>query len=121
MQTLMIPQSPIVDSRGMMMQEWLVFTNELIRLSNQVISSDVVDKANGNEALIIEGLKQSSIIMPNDDEMSTYVAPVVIQDEPIENVAPVINNEELPQDNPYALMSAIEQQQYDQELWSLNA
>lgn len=133
MQTLMIPQSPIVNQQGIITQEWLVFMNELIRLSNQVISSDVIDKADGNEEMVIEGFKQSSIIAPSDDEVSTYVAPTIIheepienvslnivQDEPINNVALVINSDELPQDNPYALMAAIKQQQYDQEIWSLN-
>lgn len=120
MQTLMIPQSPIVDNRGMMTQEWLVFTNELIRLSNNVITSDVIENVDGSNERIIEGFKQSSIIMPDDEEVSTYVAPIIIQDEPINNVALVINSDESPQDNPYALMAAIKQQQYDQEIWSLN-
>ena len=44
MQTLMIPQSPIADNRGQVTQEWLVFMNELIRLNNTVISSDVLIK-----------------------------------------------------------------------------
>lgn len=119
MQQLMIPQSPIVDGRGLVTQEWLVFINELIRLSNQVISSDVIDKADGNDELIIEGLKQSSIVMQNNDELATYVAPTIIQDEPISSVTITANREELPQDNPYALISAIEQYQYEQQLWSL--
>lgn len=121
MQTLMIPQSPIVDNRGQVTQEWLVFMNELIRLSNNVISSDVVDKADNTDEIIIEGLKQSSIIVPVDDEMATYVTPVIENDEPISNVSLVASNEELPQDNPYALMAAIKQQQYDQQIWSLTA
>lgn len=121
MQQLMIPQSPIVDSRGMMTQEWLVFTNELIRLSNQVISSDVVDKADGNEDLVIEGLKQSSIYMPESDELTTYVAPIIKQDEPIQNTSIQITQDDQQQDNPYALISAIEQKLYDQQIWGLNA
>lgn len=121
MQTLNIPQSPIVDNRGLITQEWLVFMNELIRLSNQVISSDVIDKADGNDDIIIEGLRLSSIAMPESDELSTYVAPIIQQDEAIQNTAIQITQDNQQQDNPYALISSIEQQLYDQQIWGLNA
>lgn len=134
MQQLMIPQSPIVDNRGQITQEWLVFMNELIRLSNNVISSEVIDKADGTDEAIIEGLRQSSIIVPEDDEMATYVMPFVEQDAPIDNVAIPSNSDETiqntpvqivqdnqNQDNPYALISTIEQKIHDQQIWSLNS
>lgn len=121
MQQLMIPKSPIVDGRGQITQEWLVFMNELIRLSNQVISSDVVDKAKDSSDLIIEGLRLSSIAMPESDELSTYVAPVIQQDEVIQNTAIQVTHDDQQQDNPYALISSIEQQLYDQQIWGLNA
>lgn len=134
MQQLMIPQSPIVDNRGQITQEWLVFMNELIRLSNNVISSEVVDKADGTDEAIIEGLRQSSIIVPEDDEMTTYVMSFVEQDVPIDNVATPSNSDETiqntpvqivqdnqNQDNPYALISTIEQKIHDQQIWSLHS
>lgn len=121
MQQLMIPQSLIVDSRGMMTQEWLVFINELIRLSNQVISSEVVDKAGNNDDLTIDSLKQPVVYMPDNYELSTYVAPVIPQDEPMQNTSIQITQDDQQQDNPYALISAIEQKLYDQQIWELNA
>lgn len=121
MQQLMIPQSPIVNQQGQITQEWLVFMNELIRLSNQVISSDVVDKADGTDEAIIEGLRQSNIIVPEDDEMTTYVMPFVEQDEVIQNTPVQITQDDQHQDNPYALISTIEQKIHDQQIWSLNS
>ena len=121
MQTLNIPQSAIVDSRGLITQEWLVFMNELIRLSNQVISSDVIDKADDTDDIIIESLRLSSIAMPESDELTTYVAPVIQQDEVIQHTAVQMMHDDQQQDNPYALISSIEQQLYDQQIWGLNA
>lgn len=134
MQQLNIPQSPIVDNRGQITQEWLVFMNELIRLSNNVISSDVVDKADDTDEIIIEGLKQSNVIVPEDIQMSTYVAPITMQYETVGDVAISISHDETmqstpvqiaqddqQQDNPYALISSIEQQIHDQQIWSLNS
>lgn len=134
MQTLMIPQSPIVDNRGLITQEWLVFMNELIRLSNTVISSDVVNKADDNDELIITSLAQPSVYTPENYELTTYVAPIIeqdeviqntplsiAQDEPIQSTSIQITQDDQTQDNPYALISSIEQQLYDQQIWSLNA
>lgn len=130
MQTLKIPQSPIVTPQGLITQEWLVFVNELIRLNNRVISSGTIDK--GDDADVL-GIGVSSIAPYLDsDVLSTYVAPVItqdeqisnvalalVQDEPIQNTAIQITQDDQPQNNPYALMSAIEQQQYEQQIWSL--
>lgn len=121
MQTLMIPQSPIVDNRGLITQEWLVFMNELIRLSNTVISSDAVNKADDNDELTITSLAQPSVYTPENYELTTYVTPIIEQDEVIQNTAIQITQDDQQQDNPYALISSIEQQLYDQQIWSLNA
>lgn len=121
MQQLMIPQSPIADNRGQVTQEWLVFINELIRLSNQVISSDVVDKADDNDDLTIDSLKQPVVYIPDNSELSTYVAPIIQQDESIQNTPIQITQDDQQQDNPYALISAIERKLYDQQIWELNA
>lgn len=130
MQQLQIPQSPMVAPNGFVTQEWLVFINELMRLNNNVISSDVVDVVNESELTSIA----ASNIAPYFEEsaLSTYVAPVItqdeqinnialalVQDEPISNVQLHMNHDEPIDTNPYALMSAIEQQQYEQQIWSL--
>lgn len=120
MQQLNIPQSPIVDSRGMMTQEWLVFTNQLIRLSNSVISSDVVDKVDDNDDLTISSLQQPSVYIPESHDLNTYVAPIIEQDELIQNTSIQITQDDQKQDNPYALISSIEQQIHDQQIWGLN-
>lgn len=131
MQTLKIPQSPIVNQQGLITQEWLVFINELIRLNNRVISSGTIEK--GDDADIL-GIGVSSITHYLDNDLlSTYVAPVITQDEQINNVAlalvqdePInsvslnMNHDDQSQDNPYALISSIEQQLYDQQIWGLN-
>lgn len=131
MQTLMIPQSPIADNRGQVTQEWLVFINELIRLSNNVISSGTIEK--GDDAGILSIGVSSIRPYLDNDLLSSYVAPVItqdeqitnvalalVQDEPINNVALNMSYDEQPKDNPYALISAIEQQLYDQQIWGLN-
>jgi len=130
MQQLKIPQSQMVAANGFVTQEWLVFINELMRLNNNVISSGTIEK--GDDADVL-GIGVSSIAPYLDnDVLSTYVAPVItqdekinnvalalVQDEPINNVALNMSYDEQPQDNPYALMSAIEQQLYEQQIWSL--
>ena len=118
MQKLKIPQSQMVAANGFIAQEWLVFINELIRLSNNVISSGTIEKGNDADTL---GIGVSSIApYLNNDVLSTYVAPVVTQDEQINNVALNTSHDEPAENNPYALMSAIDQQLYDQQIWGLN-
>ena len=121
MQQLKIPQSQMVAANGFVTQEWLVFINELMRLNNNVISSDVVDKADDNDELTITSLMQPSVSIPENDELTTYVTPIIEQDEVIQNTAIQITQDDQQQDNPYALISSIEQQLYDQQIWSLNA
>lgn len=131
MQTLMIPQSPIVDSRGMMPSEWLVFFNEFIRLSNLVISSDTINQA-ADAAMIASGFRytvdverdeiiQNVTVTANSKSKIENVALAITQDEVIQNTAIQITQDDQQQDNPYALISSIEQQLYDQQIWSLNA
>lgn len=131
MQKLKIPQSQMVAANGFIAQEWLVFINELIRLSNNVISSGTIEKGNDADVLSI-GVSSITPYLDND-VLSTYVAPVItqdeqinnvalalVQDEPINNVALNVGHDEPTENNPYALMSAIEQQIYDQQIWGLN-
>jgi len=130
MQKLKIPQSQMVAANGFVTQEWLVFINELMRLNNNVISSGTIEKGDDSDILSI-GVASIAPYL-NNDELSTYVAPVVmpdeqinnvalalVQDEPINNVQLHMNHDEPIDTNPYALMSAIEQQQYEQQIWSL--
>ena len=118
-------------ANGFVTQEWLVFINELIRLNNNVISSGTVDKSNDADVLSIGVSSIAPYI--NNDELSTYVAPVITQDEqinnvalalapdePINNVALNMSHDEPTENNPYALISSIERQIYDQQIWGLN-
>lgn len=144
MQPLKIPQSPMVTGKGVMASEWLVFINEFIRLCNAVIVSDTINKANDSEqnslsytsiALVSNDYESIHVALPASiNELVGSVASVVVgNDDAVQNVAVVINqddridntsllnphDEQLP-DNPYALLSAIKQQQYEQQIWSLN-
>lgn len=143
MQELKIPQSQIIATNGMMATEWLVFINEFIRLSNAVIASNTISKADAAE---FNSVGQAVITgFDADDEISTYLPPMVAYDEQINNIAidavrdeqinnvamvlghderidnttVLISNDDLLPDNPYALLTAIGQQQYEQQIWSL--
>lgn len=118
MQQLKIPQSQMVAANGFVTQEWLVFINELMRLNNNVISSGTIEK--GDDADILSIGVASIAPYLNSDELSTYVAPVIMPDEQINNVALSMSHDEPTENNPYALISAIEQQLYDQQIWGLN-
>ena len=118
MQKLKIPQSQMIAANGFVTQEWLVFINELIRLNNNVISSGTIEKGDNADIL---GIGVSSITPYLDnDVLSTYAAPVIMPDEQINNVTLNTSYDEPDENNPYALMSAIEQQLYDQQIWGLN-
>lgn len=129
MQPLKIPQSQIISGNGMMASEWLVFINEFIRLCNAVITSGTISKAEDAE---FNSVQQVATATHESNEISTYVAPIIARDEvidsvpilvsrdePIINTAIIMQHDEQPLDNPYALLSAIKQQQYEQQLWSL--
>lgn len=131
MQPLKIPQSPMIARNGMMASEWLVFINEFIRLCNMIITDDIINQAL-EAAIIASGFRYSTDV--NYDEtiqnvtMTTAaetqietVALAIAQDVIIDHTAVVIQQDDQQQDNPYALISSIEQQLYDQQIWSLNS
>ena len=131
MQTLMIPQSPMIGGNGLMAGEWLVFMNEFIRLCNNVIISDAINQA-ASAALIASGFRyavdferdetiQNVAISAYADAQIEAVALTVAKDETIDQASIVVQPDDQQQDNPYALISSIEQQLYDQQIWSLNA
>ena len=129
MQSLKIPQSPMISGNGLMAGEWLVFMNEFIRLCNNVITSDTINQA-ASAALIASGFRyavdferdetiQNVAISAYADAQIEAAALAIAKDETINQTSIVVQPDDQPQNNPYALMSAIEQQLYEQQIWSL--
>lgn len=133
MQQLKIPQSQFVTPNNMVAGEWLVFLNELIRLGNLIISSDTIKKGNNAEFASIEQsfvsfdiaasnsqeVAQVALITPSDDVVPQTPIYAKIDAQSVDNVPLQITYEESSSDNPYAQLSAIEQQLYDQQIWNL--
>ena len=133
MQQLKIPQSQFVTPNNMVAGEWLVFLNELIRLGNLIISSDTIEKGNNAEFASIEQsfvsfdiaasnsqeVAQVALITPSDDVVPQTPIYANTDTQSVDNVPLQITHEESSSDNPYAQMSAIEQQLYDQQIWNL--
>lgn len=133
MQHLKIPQSQFVTPNNMVAGEWLVFLNELIRLGNLIISSDTIEKGNNAEFASIEQsfvsfdmttsnnqeVAQVALITPSDDVVPQTPIYANTDAQSVDNVPLQITHEESSCDNPYAQLSAIEQQLYDQQIWNL--
>lgn len=120
MQQLKLPQSPFVTPNFMVAGEWLVFLNEFIRLLNLLISSGTIDAA--QEAIDLASTTRITMdfINAQDDASQAGVVHLSINDyEDISQVGLVMQNEEPKVDTPYAQLSAIEQQLYDQQIWNL--
>ena len=122
MQQLKIPQSQFVTPNNMVAGEWLVFLNELIRLGNLIISSDTIKKGDNAEFASIEqnSLIGFDIATANSQEVD-QVALITPSDDVVPQTPIYANTDEnsTTGDNPYAQMSAIEQQLYDQQIWNL--
>ena len=119
MQQLKIPQSPIVTANGLITHEWLVFINELSRLNNRAIGSDTIEKANDAQ---FNSVGQTSFIgldmaTDSDSDISTTINTQA--DEVVEVVPLQQKVDEHLADNPYALLNAIEQRVYEQQIWGL--
>lgn len=133
MQQLKIPQSQFVTPNNMVAGEWLVFLNELIRLGNLIISSDTIKKGNNAEFASIgqsfvsfdmtasnsQEVAQVALITQSDDVVPQTPIYANTDAQSVDNVPLQITHEESSGDNPYAQMSAIEQQLYDQQIWNL--
>lgn len=120
MQQLKLPQSPFVTPNFMVAGEWLVFLNEFIRLLNLLISSGTIDAA--QEAIDLASTTRVTMdfIHAQDDASQAGVVHLSVNDyEDISQVGLVMQNEEPKVDTPYAQLSAIEQQLYDQQIWNL--
>lgn len=122
MQQLKIPQSQFVTPNNMVAGEWLVFLNELIRLGNLIISSDTIKKGDNAEFASIEqnSLIGFDIATANSQEVD-QVALITPSDDVVPQTTIYANTDEnsATGDNPYAQLSAIEQQLYDQQIWNL--
>lgn len=121
MQQLKIPQSQFVTPNNMVAGEWLVFLNELIRLGNLIISSDTIEKGNNAEVASIEQSFVSFDIAASNSQEVAQVALITPSDDVVPQTPIYANTDEnsATGDNPYAQMSAIEQQLYDQQIWNL--
>ena len=121
MQQLKIPQSQFVTPNNMVAAEWLVFLNELIRLGNLIISSDTIEKSNNAEFASIEQSFVSLDIAASNNQEVVQVALITPSDDVVPQTPIYANTDEnsATGDNPYAQMSAIEQQLYDQQIWNL--
>lgn len=121
MQQLKIPQSQFVTPNNMVAGEWLVFLNELIRLGNLIISSDTIKKGNNAEFASIEQSFVSFDIATANSQEVAQVALITPSDDVVPQTPIYANTDEniATGDNPYAQLSAIEQQLYDQQIWNL--
>ena len=121
MQQLKIPQSQFVTPNNMVAGEWLVFLNELIRLGNLIISSDTIEKGNNAEFASIEQSFVSFDMTASNNQEVAQVALITPSDDVVPQTVIYANTDEnsATGDNPYAQMSAIEQQLYDQQIWNL--
>ena len=121
MQQLKIPQSQFVTPNNMVAGEWLVFLNELIRLGNLIISSDTIKKGNDAEFAIIEQSFVSLDMAVSNNQEVAQVALTTPSDDVVPQTPIYANTDEnsATGDNPYAQLSAIEQQLYDQQIWNL--
>ena len=121
MQQLKIPQSQFVTPNNMVAGEWLVFLNELIRLGNLIISSDTIKKSNDAEFASIEQSFVSLDMTASNSQEVAQVALISPSDDVVPQTPIYANTDEnsATGDNPYAQMSAIEQQLYDQQIWNL--
>lgn len=121
MQQLKIPQSQFVTPNNMVAGEWLVFLNELIRLGNLIISSDTIEKGNNAEFASIEQSFVSLDMAVSNNQEVAQVALITPSDDVVPQTPIYANIDEnsATGDNPYAQMSAIEQQLYDQQIWNL--
>lgn len=121
MQQLKIPQSQFVTPNNMVAGEWLVFLNELIRLGNLIISSDTIEKGNNAEFASIEQSFVSFDMTASNNQEVAQVALITPSDDVVPQTPIYANTDEnsATGDNPYAQMSAIEQQLYDQQIWNL--
>lgn len=121
MQQLKIPQSQFVTPNNMVAGEWLVFLNELIRLGNLIISSDTIKKSNDAEFASIEQSFVSLDMTASNNQEVAQVALITPSDDVVPQTPIYANTDEnsATGDNPYAQMSAIEQQLYDQQIWNL--
>ena len=121
MQQLKIPQSQFVTPNNMVAGEWLVFLNELIRLGNLIISSDTIKKGNDAEFASIEQSFVSLDMAVSNNQEVAQVALITPSDDVVPQTPIYANTDEnsATGDNPYAQLSAIEQQLYDQQIWNL--